>query len=187
MDDAAEEVELLIDDAEQRMHGAVEALDRQLAGFRTGRASTALVENITVEYYGTPTPLNQMSVLATPEPRLISIRPYDAKTIPLIEKAILGSDVGLTPSNNGQAVLLPIPELTAERRDELVRLVGSRVEEARVAIRNVRRDLMHELDKADLPEDDLHDAKERAQKITDEAIALAEQHGERKIAEVREV
>lgn len=177
----------MIKDAEHRMQGAIASLDHDLSGFRTGRASTALLDRISVEYYGAPTPLNQMATLSAPEPRLLTIRPWDPKTITQIEKAIMASDLGLMPSNDGQVIRLPIPALTEDRREELVRLATKRVEEARVAIRNVRRDLIHALEAEDLPEDELFDAKDTAQEITDKAIELAEKHGEKKIAEIREV
>jgi len=174
-------------DARERMRGAIEALDEDLAGIRTGRASTALVDRLSVEYYGVPTPLNQMATIATPEARLITIRPWDQRAMGTIEKAILASGLGLTPSNDGQVIRLAVPPLTEERREELTKVAARRVEEARVAIRNVRRDLLHHLDAAELPEDALHRAKERAQELTDEFTKLADTHGERKAAEIREV
>lgn len=177
----------LIKDAEQRMHGAIVSLDHDLAGFRTGRASTALIERIEVMYYGTKTPLSQMATLGAPEPRLLTIRPWDPTVIPAIEKAVMASDLGLTPSNDGALVRLPIPALTAERREELIRLVSKRVEEAKVAIRNVRRDLITDLEDLELPEDELYDAKDQAQSITDKAIEQTDEHGDQKIAEIREV
>jgi ribosome recycling factor len=176
----------LVADAKSRMQGAIDALDEDLSGFRTGRASTALVDRLTVEYYGTPTPLNQMATITTPEPRLIAIRPWDQNSLASIEKAILASDLGLTPSNDGQVIRLSVPALTEERREELIKLTSKRVEEARVAIRNVRRDLLHHLDDEDLPEDDLYRAKEDAQELTDKYIELADEHGERKAEEIRE-
>lgn len=177
----------LMEDARGRMKGAIDSLDHDLAGFRTGRASTALVDRLVVEYYGSPTPLNQMATISVPEPQLIAIRPYDPSSIANVEKAIMASDLGLMPSNDGQVVRLNVPALTEERREELGRLVAKRVEEARVAIRNVRRDLIHHLDQEDLPEDELYQAKDEAQKLTDEYIALADEHGTRKAEEIREV
>ena len=177
----------LMEDARGRMKGAIDSLDHDLAGFRTGRASTALVDRLVVEYYGSPTPLNQMATISVPEPQLIAIRPYDPSVISNVEKAIMASDLGLMPSNDGQVVRLNVPALTEERREELGRLVAKRVEEARVAIRNVRRDLIHHLDQEDLPEDELYQAKDEAQKLTDEYIALADEHGNRKAEEIREV
>jgi ribosome recycling factor len=180
-------VELLMDDARERMQGAIDALDSDLSGFRTGRASTALVERLEVDYYGTPTPLNQMATISVPEARLIAIRVWDQNAVRSVEKAILASDLGLTPSIDGQVVRLPIPSLTEERREELTRLAARRVEEARVAVRNVRRDVLHHLDQLDLPEDELYSLKDEVQEMTDKFIALADEHGEAKSAEIREV
>lgn len=180
-------VELLMDDARERMQGAIDALDSDLSGFRTGRASTALVERLEVDYYGTPTPLNQMATISVPEPRLIAIRVWDQNAVRSVEKAILASDLGLTPSIDGQVVRLPIPSLTEERREELTRLAARRVEEARVAVRNVRRDVLHHLEQLDLPEDELYSLKDEVQEMTDKYIALADEHGEAKFAEIREV
>jgi ribosome recycling factor len=177
----------LMADAEHRMAGAIEALDHDLGGYRTGRAAPALVERLVVPYYGQPTPLNQMATIAAPEARLLTIRPWDPSTLPAIEKAILASDLGLTPASDGQVIRLPIPTLTEERREELIKLAGRRVEEARVAVRNIRRDLLHHLESLELPEDELHRAKEEAQKLTDRYIKLADEHGERKAAEIREI
>lgn len=177
----------LMKDARERMQGAIDSLDHDLAGFRTGRASTALVDRLVVDYYGSPTPLNQMASISVPEPQQITIRPWDPGGMASIEKAIMASDLGLTPSNDGQIIRLNVPALTEERREELGRLVARRVEEARVAIRNVRRDLIHHLDQEDLPEDDLYQAKEEAQQLTDKYVGLADAHGERKTEEIREV
>jgi ribosome recycling factor len=177
----------LIKDARHRMESAIASLDEDLSGFRTGRASTHLVDKIHVEYYGVSTPLNQMAAISTPEARLITIRPWDLKAIGPIEKAILASDVGLNPSNDGQLVRLVVPQLTEERRKDLIKLAQKRVEEAKVAIRNVRRDFLHHLDQLDLPEDQVRRAKDKAQEMTDQFIKLAEDHGVHKAAEIREV
>lgn len=179
--------EELIDDAKHRMESAVTSLDHDLAGFRTGRASTALIERLLVPYYGQPTPLNQLATLATPEARQITIRPWDAKALPMIEKAILQSDVGITPSNDGQIIRLNIPALTEQRREELIKLAQKRTEEARVAVRNVRRDILHHAKELKLPEDVLHDLEAEAQKLTDGIVKEIERHLERKSAEIREV
>ncbi len=179
--------EALMADAKHRMHGAVESLDHDLAGYRTGRASTNLVDRLVVDYYGAPTPLNQMATISAPEPRLITIRPWDQSALANIEKAILASDLGLTPGNDGQLIRLPIPALTEERREELAKVVSARAEEARVAVRNVRRDTLHHLDPLDLPEDRLYGLKEEVQKQTDKYVAEIDQHLERKLAEIREV
>ncbi len=177
----------LLKDARQRMESAIASLDEDLSGFRTGRASTHLVDKIHVEYYGVSTPLNQMAAISTPEARLILIRPWDQKSIGAIEKAILASDLGLNPSNDGQAVRLAIPQLTEERRKDLIKLAQRRVEEAKVAIRNVRRDFLHHLDGLDLPEDQVRRDKDRIQELTDQFIKQADDHGARKAAEIREV
>lgn len=177
----------LLADARERMHGAVESLDHDLAGFRTGRASTNLVDRLTVEYYGTPTPLNQMATITAPEPRLITIRPWDQRSLGTIEKAIMTSDLGLTPGNDGQVIRLQIPALTEERREDLVKQASRRAEEARVAVRNVRRDTLHHLDALDLPEDELYGLKDQVQDDTNAGIKEIDAHVERKIAEIREV
>lgn len=177
----------LIQDARERMKGAVDSLDHDLAGYRTGRASTALVDRLVVDYYGVPTPLNQMATLGAPEPRLITIRPWDQRSLPTIEKAITASGIGITPSNDGQLIRLPIPPLSAERREELVKMAHRRAEEARVAVRNVRRDVLHDCDQLDLPEDEHHRVKERVQHLTDQFIKEIETHHDRKVAEIREV
>ena len=186
-DDPQHELKTLVTDARHRMASAIESLDHDLGGYRTGRASTALVERLHVPYYGTPTPLNQLASLSAPEPRLIAIQVWDRNAVSQVEKAILASDLGLTPAVDGQLIRLPVPVLTEERRNELVKLVARRVEEAKVAIRNVRRDLLHALDGLELPEDDEHRARDEAQEMTDRHIALADQHGDRKAAEIREV
>jgi ribosome recycling factor len=180
-------LEDLMKDAKERMHGAVDSLDHDLAGFRTGRASTALVDRIEVDYYGNPTPLLQMATISAPEPRLIAIRPWDQSALKAIEKALNASDLGINPSNDGQVIRIPIPPLTEDRREELVRMASRRAEEARIAIRNVRRDVIHDLDGLDLPEDDLYRAKERVQKATDRYVEEIDAHLERKTIEIREI
>ncbi len=176
----------LLKSAEARMKSAVDALEEDLGGIRTGRASPALVDRLQVEYYGTLTPLNQMATIAVPEPRLLTIRPWDQKAMATIEKAIMASDLGLTPSSDGQVIRLPIPMLTEERRETLTKLAARRCEESRVEIRNIRRDLIHDLDHAELPEDDLHWAKHEAQELTDRHIVSIDEAGHRKAAEIRE-
>src|SRR5512136_2926278 len=132
-------------EADERMKSALEVLEEDLAGIRTGRASPTLVERLQVEYYGMPTPLMQLATISVPEPRILLIRPFDATSLKAIERAILASELGLTPNNDGKVIRLNIPTLTEERRRELVKVVNSRLEEARVAVRNVRRDLMKDL------------------------------------------
>ena len=132
-------------EATNRMRSSLQSLEDDLAGIRTGRATPALVERLSVDYYGAPTPLQQLATFSVPEPRQIMIKPFDPSTIKEIEKAILVSDLGLTPSNDGKAIRLTLPPLTQERRQELVRVVNSRVEEGRVSVRNIRRDVIKDL------------------------------------------
>lgn len=184
----------MIDDvmleAEEKMEKTVEALRRELLTIRTGRASPALVENLRVDYYGSIMPLNQLATIAAPEPRLIVIRPWDAGSLSAIEKAIQKSELGLTPHNDGKMIRLPIPTLTDDRRRELGKIVSRRVEEGRVAIRNIRRDALKEVgdlfkDK-EISEDDHFKAKEDLQELTDTYIKKIDQVGEQKQAEIME-
>lgn len=178
-------------EAEARMKGAIQNLEEDLAGIRTGRASPALVERLQVEYYGTPTPLMQLATISVPEPRTLLIRPFDASTMKNIERAILASDLGLTPNNDGKVIRLNLPPLTEERRRELAKVVHNRLEDARVAIRNVRRDLMRDLKEFEheklISEDDLKNAETELQKLTDQMIKQIDQIGERKQKEIMEV
>lgn len=156
------------------MRKGVEATVREFAGVRTGRASTALVQGITVDYYGTPTPLQQVATVATPETRLITIQPWDQSLVPAIEKAILKSDLGITPANDGRIIRIAIPPLTEERRKELVRIVRRMTEEGRVSIRNIRRDANEKLKSLEkqkqISEDNLKKATDSVQKLTDKYI-----------------
>ena len=178
-------------EAEARMKGAIQALEEDLAGIRTGRANPALVEKMLVEYYGSPTPLQQLASIGVPEPRQLLIRPYDPATLRDIERAILSSDLGLTPNSDGKAIRLNLPLLTEERRRELVKIVKNRVEEARVAIRNVRRDSIKDLRDFEneklISEDDLKHGEQELQKITDDYIEEINAIGDRKETEVLEV
>jgi ribosome recycling factor len=181
----------VMNDANDRMEKTVESLHADLRTIRTGRASPALVERLPVEYYGAPTPLNQLAGITVPEPRMLMIRPWDRSTIGIIEKAILKSDLGLTPSNDGQLIRLIIPQLTEERRRELNKLVAKRVEEARVAVRNIRRDaidLMREMEKEKLiSEDELYEGRDEIQELTDDFIKQIDEIGKTKEAEIMEV
>ncbi len=181
----------VLTEAEHKMAKAIEVLRHDLGTIRTGRASPALVERLHVEYYGTEMPLNQLAGITVPEPRLIVIQPWDKSSIPAIEKAILKSELGLVPSNDGSLIRIVLPPLTEERRRDLVRLVHRRVEEGRVAIRNVRReahDDLRDLRKENMiSEDDLKHAEGRLQRLTDSFIAQADRVGEEKEAEVLEV
>jgi ribosome recycling factor len=167
-------IDELLADAKARMRKSVESTRGELATVRTGRASPHLLDRITVDYYGTQTPLRQLSNIATTEARLLTLTPYDKSAVGAIEKAILESDVGLTPSNDGNVIRLQIPELTEERRKELVKVVHGVAEEGRVAVRNIRRDVMHDLrelkKEGEAGADDEHRAETALQKHTDEAI-----------------
>ena len=178
-------------EAKTRMRGAVQALEEDLAAIRTGRASPALVEKLQVEYYGVLTPLIQLANIGVPEPRSLLIRAFDPSTLKAIEKAILASDLGLTPNNDGKAIRLNLPPLTEERRRDLVKIVRHRVEEARVSIRNVRRDSIKDLREFEsekmISEDDLKRGEDELQKITDDFIKEVNETGERKEVEVMEV
>jgi ribosome recycling factor len=162
-------------EADQKMKGAVSVTREELASVRTGRATPAILNRITVDYYGAPTPLNQLASFSVPEPRLLVIQPYDRNSMAQIEKAIMQSDLGLTPSNDGQLIRLPFPPLTEERRKELIRLVHQRAEEGRVAVRNVRRHAKEELERLErehtISEDDLARAEKELQKHTDQHVS----------------
>ena len=178
-------------DAEQRMGKAIEALRRELATIRTGRANPGLVEHLRVDYYGTPTPLKQLASITVPEARLLTIQPWDKGSLSAIEKAIQKSDLGLNPSNDGAIIRLAIPVLTEERRRELVKVVHKKVEDGRVAVRNIRRDA-HEmlrdlLREKEISEDEEHRAQEQLQKVTDRFIAQADEVGKEKEHELLEV
>jgi ribosome recycling factor len=164
----------LLQDAREHMDKSVDATRHKFGSVRTGRASTALLDRITVDYYGAQTPLKQLATVSAPEARLLTVQPYDKNSIKNIERAILESDIGLTPNNDGQIIRLQVPELTEERRKELVKVVRNLCEEGRVAIRNIRRDVMHDLrelrDAGDAGSDDEHRAEEALQKLTDEKV-----------------
>jgi ribosome recycling factor len=183
-------IEDVLFELEDKMDKAVAALRSDLLGVRTGRASPALVERIPVEAYGSTMPLNQTATIAVPEPRLITIRPWDASIISAIEKAIMKSDIGLTPNSDGKIIRLAIPSLTDARRRDLTKLVSRRVEEAHVAMRNLRRDGLKELgdlEKAkDISEDEFYKAKDDLQTLTDQYIAKVDEVGAAKEAEIME-
>ena len=178
-------------EAEARMKGAVEALEEDLSGIRTGRASPSLVERLQVEYYGMPTPLVQLASISVPESRQLLIRPFDASTLKAIERAILTSDLGLTPNNDGKSIRLNLPALTEERRRDLVRVVHNRVEEARMAVRNVRLDSIKDLREFEheklISEDELKRGEDDLQKLTDYYVELVSGVGERKEIDIMEV
>ena len=178
-------------EAEERMKGAIQALEDDLAGIRTGRASPALVERLQVEYYGMPTSLMQLASISVPEPRSLLIRPFDPASLRDIERGILASDLGLTPNNDGKSIRLNLPPLTEERRIELVKVVNGRLEDGRVAVRNVRRDLIKDLrefeDEKMISEDERVRGEDQAQKLTDRFIEQINTVGERKEKEILEV
>lgn len=180
----------LLREVEGRMDKTIEVLEADLRTIRTGRASPALVERVIVEYYGTPTPLNQLAVISAPEPQLLTIRPYDPGSLGDIERAILKSELGLTPANDGRIIRLPIPRLTEERRQELAKLVRQRVEEGKVALRNVRRESMDELREFEkeklISEDDFYRGKDDLQDLTDRFAERMDEISARKQREVME-
>jgi ribosome recycling factor len=184
-------IEELLQDARERMTKSVESTRHEFGSVRTGRATPALLDRIMVDYYGASTPLKQLATIGSPEARLLSIQPYDKGSIKAIEKSILESDVGLTPNNDGNLIRLAIPELTEERRKQLVKVVRGIAEEGRIAIRNIRRDVMHDLrelrDAGEAGSDDEHRAEGELQKLTDEKVAELDgllQHKEEEILEV---
>jgi len=173
------------------MRSAIQVLHDDLAAIRTGRASPGLVEKLAIEYYGTPTPLMQLASISVPEPRTLTIKPFDATTLKAIEKAILTSELGLNPNNDGKVIHLNLPPLTEERRRDLVKHVHHRLEEARIAIRNIRRDAHNDLRDFEkeklISEDDLERGEVDLQKLTDRYVEEVGQHGEKKEAEIMEV
>ncbi len=181
----------VLTDAEYRMGKAMEALRRDLGTIRTGRASPSLVERLTVEYYGTPTPLNQLAGISVPEPRLLVIQPWDRGTMGAIEKAIQKSELGLNPSNDGQVIRIAIPALTEERRKQLVKLVHSHVEDGKVAVRNIRRDAMGNVrelwNERMISEDDERRAQHQVDDLTKRFTDEADKIGKAKEREVLEV
>jgi ribosome recycling factor len=185
------ELDDLLQDAARRMDRSVEATRTEFNSVRTGRASPALLDRIAIDYYGQRTPLKQMATIGAPEPRSLTIQPFDPTQIKAIEKAIMESDLGLTPSNDGKLIRLPIPQLTEERRKELVKVVRHCAEEGRVAVRNVRRDLMHHLKElvanGDVGDDEERKAEDRAQKLTDEHTKAIDEALKHKEAEIMEV
>jgi ribosome recycling factor len=181
----------ILADAEHRMRSAIQVLHDDLSAIRTGRASPGLVEKLSIEYYGSPTPLMQLASISVPEPRTLTIKPFDASTLKVIEKAILSSDLGLNPNNDGKVIHLNLPPLNEERRRDLVKQVHHRLEEARIAVRNIRRDShndMRDFEKEKLiTEDDLERGEEDLQKLTDRFVEEIAQQGKNKETEIMEV
>jgi ribosome recycling factor len=181
----------LLQDAREHMDKSVEATRLKFQSVRTGRASPALLDRINVDYYGAATPLRQLSTIAAPEARLLTVQPYDKSSIKAIERAIMESDLGLTPNNDGQIIRLQVPELTEERRKQLVKVVRGLTEEGKVALRNIRRDCMHDLkelrDAGEAGADDEHRAEEALQRLTDEKVKELDGLLKGKEAEILEV
>ncbi len=180
----------LFQETENRMRKTIEVLESDLRALRAGRASPALLERVMVEYYGTPTPLNQLAVISAPEPQLLTVRPYDPGSLSDIERGILKSELGLTPSNDGRIIRLPIPRLTEERRRELAKLVRQRVEEAKVALRNIRRETLDDLREFEkeklISEDDFYRGKDDVQDLTDRYAEQVDEVSARKQREILE-
>lgn len=181
----------VLKDAESRMKKALEALGRDLISIRTGRATPALIDKLNVEYYGTPMPLNQLASISAPEPRLLVVQPWDKGALPIIEKALQKSEMGFNPSNDGQVIRIPVPALTEERRRDMVKMVKHKVEDARVSLRNVRRDALHSLKELEsekmISEDDHKRASEKLDDLVHKYTREADHTGEAKEAEVLEV
>lgn len=180
-----------VKDAENRMKGAIQSLEEDLAGIRTGRATPGLVEKLPVEYYGAPTPLMQLASISVPDPRTLLVKPFDPSTLKAIERGIIVSNLGLTPNNDGKTIRLNLPPLTEERRRDLVKVVNHRIEESKVATRNIRRDIIKDLREFEkeklISEDDLKKAEDELQKLTDRMVEEIEYIGERKEKEIMEV
>lgn len=183
--------ETTLKEADHKMERAVEVTREEFSGVRTGRATPAILNRVMVDYYGTATPMNQLASFSVPEPRLLVIQPYDRNAVPSMEKAIMQSDLGLSPSNDGQVIRLAFPQLTEERRKELIRVVHGRAEEGRVAVRNVRRHAKEDLEglkkDGEISEDDLNRSEKALQKLTDQHIARIDEllsHKEQELMEV---
>ena len=187
----SEIIDELLEDARERMAKSVQSTSQEFSTVRTGRAMPSLLDRVVVDYYGAATPLKQLATIITPEARMLSVQPYDKSSIKAIEKSILESDVGLTPSNDGNVIRLVIPELTEERRRQLVKVVRHIAEEGRVAIRNVRRDVMHDLrelkEAGDAGADDEHRAEVELQKATDTRVSELDELLKAKEEEILEV
>jgi len=184
-------VDELINDATRRMDRSVESTRGEFNTVRTGRASAALLDRVSIDYYGQQTPLKQLATINVPEPRMLTIQPFDPSSVKAIEKAIQESELGLTPSNDGKLIRLPMPQPNEERRKELVKIVRKLAEEGKVAVRNVRRDVMHHLkelsSKGDVGDDDERRAEERVQKLTDDHTKTIDDLLKHKEAEIMEV
>ena len=181
----------MYDEYEDRMKKTVEVLQNQFSAIRAGRANPSILEQIKVEYYGTPTPINQIASVSTPDPRTLMIQPWDASSLKLIEKAIMTSELGINPANDGRFIRLVFPQPTEERRKELIKQVNRHAEESKVAIRNIRRDAVEKFKaqkkKSEITEDDLADTEKDLQKLTDNYIKEIDKVALRKEAEIKEI
>ncbi len=181
----------IMDQTKERMEKAISAFSRELASIRAGRANASLLDRISVDYYGSPTPLSQMAGISVPEARLLVIQPYDKTILADIEKAIMKSDIGITPTNDGNVIRLAVPALTEERRKDLVKLVGKDAEEAKIGIRNIRRDANDDLKKkektGDITEDELRRFVDEIQKLTDAYIVKVDEVGKEKEKEIMDI
>lgn len=188
---STDEIKSLLKDAETRMHGAIQSLVDDMNGIRTGRASPALVEKLPVEYYGVPTPLQNLASISAPEPRTLTIKPFDVGSLKDIERAIHASDLGLNPNSDGKVIHLNLPPLTEDRRRDLVKHMNHRLEESRIAVRNVRRDLHNDIRDFEkeklITEDDLKRGEDDLQKLTDKFIEEIARLGQNKEKEIMEV
>jgi ribosome recycling factor len=184
-------IDPILAEAESKMDKSVEAMQRELTSIRTGRANPALIDRVMVPYYGTPVPLNQIAQISAPEARMLLVNVYDRSQVGAVEKALRAPELGLNPASDGNVIRVPIPPLTEERRRDYVKLVRQKAEEARVAIRNIRRDEVHRVDRlekeGEVPEDEAKRALERLQKITDVHVGRVDNLGAAKEAEVMEV
>ncbi|MCL2409746.1 MAG: ribosome recycling factor [Oscillospiraceae bacterium] len=181
----------MYDEYERKMSRTVEMLQEQFSSIRAGRANAAVLDQIKVEYYGTPTPINQIATVSSPDPRTLVIQPWDVSSLQLVEKAILASDLGINPANDGKVLRLAFPQLTEERRRELIKQVGKYAEDSKVAIRNIRRDAVEkakaEKKKGDMTEDDLANAEKDLQKLTDNYIKEVDNVSQKKEKELKEI
>lgn len=181
----------ILKDAEQRMKSAVDAMLHDFNSYRTGRASPAVLDRVTVDYYGSEVPINQVASVSVPEPRQLLIQPYDKSMTPVIERAIMKSDLGINPNNDGTGIRLNFPQMTEDRRKDMVKQVNARVEQARISIRNVRRDAIDALKglekKKEITEDEVKGNETKIQKLTDQHIGQADDHGKKKDAELLQV
>ena len=184
-------VNQILKDAETKMQAAIEAMTHDFSTYRTGRASPAILDRVMIDYYGSETPLNQVATISIPEPRQLLIAPYDRSMTPAIERAIMKSDIGINPVNDGSGIRLNFPPMTEDRRKEMVKQVSARTEQGRVSIRNVRREAMDGLKalekKKEITEDDVKGQETKVQKITDAAVAKADDLGKKKEAELLQV